>query len=632
MKYKSFSYNVLSTRQACAGGRWGHDSFGYLAERKVAGAGECAKWELRRWRSREGYWLQLARVLGGMMRIPLERRAEDVRAVELAAWAPGATEVDRRILKYSQQRESAMTWTNFYESDDFCGGAVNYDAATNVPDLGKVKLSNGKSANDQIDSLKLGPNSWLEVFKDANYGGTVARFNPNTIARKLDDFSMGDTIGSFKLYSAEPANWVASTPKSNSTNTTILEINQADVITRFGYLVEDIVKHVPEIGWALNDLLSFLWPDNSAPLKTWQAIAAEVGQMIEAAVTEAEKANMEALLTGLGNILSSYQNTSLYASSKGQLFTELLGTLDRDDPYFCSQEHPQATLGYLVNFATVAIATLREQYLFYPQIYGVRADQLAADPDHAKHLDKLQKAIEKYTTAAKEAATKAMTWRESLVGIQHLPGRGETGYQAFDSFDDWVGQPRSSENDAKNDAAKRVQQVSNDYAGFLNALLHPAELWPYMDPTNGLPPVATQFTVVSGPYGGTSGTAFADAADSRSITKIVIYSGSRVDGIEFFYGGRSGGLHGGASGTPTTLELAAGEYVVAAYGLAGDSMNQLFMRTNQGREVGGGGAGGSSFTALPPSGTAAVLVSISGSQGSDSLESLTLHWAYEKTN
>ena len=366
-------------------------------------------------------------------------------------------------------------------------------------------------------------------------------------------------------------------------------------------------------------------------METSKGIYGETGWFRHHQARQMASNQMEALLTGLGNKLTSYQSTSLYTPSKGQFFTDLLGTLDADDPYFCSQEHAQATLGYLVNFATVAIATLREQYLFYPQIYGISADQLAPDPDHAKHLEKLQKAINKYRTAAQEAATTAMTWRKSLVGVQHLPGGGETGYQAFDSFDDWVGQPRSSESEAKSDEAKRLQQVTNDYTGFLNALLYPAELWPYMDPTNKLPPLATKFTAVSGPYGGSSGTAFADASDNRTITKVVIYSGDRVDGIEIFYGGQSGGLHGGASGTPTTLELAAGEYVVAAYGLAGDSMNQLFLRTNQGREVGGGGPGGSSFTALPPSGTAATLGSISGVQGSGSLESITFHWAYEKT-
>ena len=108
----------------------------------------------------------------------------------------------------------------------------------------------------------------------------------------------------------------------------------------------------------------------------------------------------------------------------------------------------------------------------------------------------------------------------------------------------------------------------------------------------------------------------------------MVYAGQRVDGLEVFYGGRSGGLHSQRGGNTYALDMRPGEAIVFAHGRAGDAMDVLYFKTNMGREVGGGGVGGNPWTTAPPQGSNATLFKVSGRQGSNHLAGLTFTWRY----
>jgi hypothetical protein len=101
-----------------------------------------------------------------------------------------------------------------------------------------------------------------------------------------------------------------------------------------------------------------------------------------------------------------------------------------------------------------------------------------------------------------------------------------------------------------------------------------------------------------------------------------------VDGVEIFYGDKSGGLHGKRGGNTHSLDLAAGELVVGAWGTAGDAIDSLYFETDRGHIVGGGGRGGAEWRADPPEGSDAKLSKISGNQGAGHLAAIKFHWQY----
>lgn len=513
-----------------------------------------------------------------------------------------------------------MCWVTFYQDAHFQGHSLPYTQKTEVPHLDAVPMGN-KSWQDEMSSLKLGPESWLVMYKDGGYKGSARCFGPNTIVRHLSAYDFNDSASSFKLYDKEPEGWQPSQPNKNS-GTLLVDLAAAQVLSDFGDLVASIIGSVPKVGSALKGLVTFLWPDNSQ--NVWREIRKEVTKIIRDLVDQVRAEAMENRMQGLNNLLQQYLVAG-GPNQRSQLYTSLLAAIADDEPYYLDQDRPGTTLVYFVNMATIALAVLAEQCLFYEKIYG--------EPDKSapEHLAMLREKIQLYRSCADQGRMDAMTWRLGLVTVEAIDTRkyGHSGYWAVDSYDGWKSSPYSEKYDAERDASKRQKNVQKDYDAALDVLLFPTTLWKYFDPTEQSKPVNTVICATSGPFGGSHGQSFADAHDQR-ITKVIIYAGSRVDGIEVFYGEKSGGLHGGTGGTKYVLVVDPADGIIAAYGTAGDSMDQLFLRTALGKDNGGGGSSGSDWSAVRPAGTDAVLGWISGVQGTKSLESLTFHWVYLK--
>ncbi|HLP61626.1 MAG TPA: jacalin-like lectin [Candidatus Deferrimicrobium sp.] len=106
----------------------------------------------------------------------------------------------------------------------------------------------------------------------------------------------------------------------------------------------------------------------------------------------------------------------------------------------------------------------------------------------------------------------------------------------------------------------------------------------------------------SAQHGGVGGNAFSDdLTQVKSITQIVVRSGSFVDAIAVTYLLTSGETitvsHGGSGGSPSIIQLREGEYIMRIDGRAGDFVDQIVFRTNMGAIFGPfGGNGGNPFS------------------------------------
>ncbi|KAF8969569.1 Endonuclease/exonuclease/phosphatase [Flammula alnicola] len=116
------------------------------------------------------------------------------------------------------------------------------------------------------------------------------------------------------------------------------------------------------------------------------------------------------------------------------------------------------------------------------------------------------------------------------------------------------------------------------------------------------------------PVGGPHGTPFNDIPSLLSsnatpkLTSITIRGGNRVDAVSFTVLSGSSSTtttHGGTGGTPTTLTLAAGEYIVQVYACSGQYNGDtrvfyLQVTTNQGRTLAAGKTTSDCATATVP--------------------------------
>jgi hypothetical protein len=414
----------------------------------------------------------------------------------------------------------------------------------------------------------------------------------------------------------------------------------------FRTLVLGLVGATPDAGSALQGLAGFFWKQDSEASAVFDQMKAYVDTLVSELIARDRVIQLEQRLAGLHNVLNDYNRTSYGTVQKGQWFTSLLAGLNQAEPFFFDERNPEKTLTYFVPMGTLRIAALEEQYLYYDRIYG------QTDPDRAQHLADLKGAIKKYSDALAKAQAAAIRWRvqdkvtfdvqtEKNIGV--FGPTTDTTWTATDRLCPWEisfshnslgGGERYGEEKAKIQLAQRRAQVDAAYKGDLDLLFAPAYLWPYLDPTNpdrppSSQPEPTPIFVTSGPFGSFSNeTPFDDNPNGDAITRIVVNAGSRVDGIEVFYGGRSGGLHGARSGNTYSLDLGPGETIVSASGRGGDAMDALQFTTSTGRTVGGGGPGGTPWYAAPPQGSDGVLFKISGRQGGGHLATLNLTWTY----
>ncbi len=99
-------------------------------------------------------------------------------------------------------------WVEVFEHTNFTRGQLRIDGPAEYRKLDDLRLSNGKSAGNEIDSLRTGPDTWLEIYKHEDFEGNLHFIGPNTEIPNLDEkYSIGDNIDSLALFDEEPEWW-----------------------------------------------------------------------------------------------------------------------------------------------------------------------------------------------------------------------------------------------------------------------------------------------------------------------------------------------------------------------------------------------------------------------------------------
>ena len=396
------------------------------------------------------------------------------------------------------------------------------------------------------------------------------------------------------------------------------------------------IGSIPDVGSMLAGIVGFFWPDDSASA-VFELLKQYVDVLVPGLINQEYISELEKRLEGIRGVLKDYQDTSFGTPQKGQFFTDLLADLDDAEPFFFDKRSPEQTLTYFIALGTIKLTALRDQVLCYERIYGVPAPKHDAN----QHLSLLKTKIEDYVAAAEDAKQRAIKWRTDQITIN------KQDYAHYTVNDGLTGEARpfyeSCYGDPSQAATRYRTQLLDKFTAALDAFLIPSYLWPGFDPENLEKPQPSDVRVDDGPFGDFHADAFDDGPQSVAITKVVIYADDRIWGIEVFYGGISGGLHGGTEGVANVLILEQNESIVGAYGRFSYSpaglacLDTLYFETDGGRVVGGGNwnygvTRESTFydwSSYPPEGTDAVLEKISGNCGSSYVDAITLTWKYQ---
>lgn len=502
-------------------------------------------------------------------------------------------------------------WLKFYRGRSYVGDVTRLNGPGLIPNTKFADI------HDIVFSLSTGPDTWIELYTDYDFIGDALRFGPNTLVRDVTLYSIQfDIIRSIKIYSEEPDNWMGN---SEPIPAAVLAIESANATKRINACVGAAVSTIPEFGAAISVLLKCFWPSPGNPMEIWNDLENYINQLVQDLINQQKIEDLQETLDGLYQLIENYQESEPGAE-KGQLLTSLVTELITDEPFFVDPDDPASTITYLVAMGTITLLVLREQALFYTQI-----TLQPTDPNAAKHLADLQEKIIEYTKYAQEARDGALEWRVDQIEIT----RDGSSFVVVDNYNSYQFYYQT-ELEAEEGKVKLKEQVGRDYQSQLDAYILPSTLWQYLNPDATTQPTRVTVEVASQVYGGEVGTPFEDDPQGQRITSVQIYAGDRLDGLQFYYGGVPGPLHGRQSGsTWLKIDLDDDEFIEAAYGGCGDSINQIRFRTNKGRDFGAGGGSGGTYVATAPQGVSASLTKIAGKAINDGVTALRFYWEYE---
>lgn len=471
-------------------------------------------------------------------------------------------------------------------------------------------------------SLTTGPSTWVKLYPKQNLDGSPISLGPNSLIQNFNSGFAMSTLESLEIFDAQPKGWKPSVPNSENVET-LLSLESQGSSASMESLIAGIAGSVPEVGSALRGLVGALWPNQEEPMEVWDSIELYIDALLSSLIDQDKADYLKNTLNGLYRSLVAYNHTDYGTDQKGSLFSALLTELRGDAPYFIDQEDPSSTLTFMIPMGTIMLLVLREQALFYEDIYG------DPDPSPEMHQRSVVEHIDNFTRLANQGASEAMSWRIDQIDVV---AEGSS-YYVVDSPANYKSPSYSGRDRADDALAWRRAYVANEYRIQLDALLGPVRLWKYLAPDNTLIPTQETHEVQSLLLSNNnpSDTAFSDDPHGEPVTGLIVRSGDLIDSIQMIYGGEPGPVHGSpSSGESHRWDLEENESIVGVFGGAGGAINQLVFRTNLGREIGTGGSGGNYFIALAPQGVNAALIRIDGYQSEAALEAIRFTWSYQR--
>ncbi|EWY82070.1 hypothetical protein FOYG_14191 [Fusarium oxysporum NRRL 32931] len=364
------------------------------------------------------------------------------------------------------------------------------------------------------------------------------------------------------------------------------------------------IKFVPVVGGLLSGLLSALWPDPENKGLVWEDIEDKVKVVATDLINKNNTIYMRKMTEGLHKVMRDYLDQEPGSVEKGQYFTSLVTALSHDQPFYFDDKTPWDNLAYFVSVGTLQLTVLREQHLFYSQIYGHE------DHQAAKHKKDLEDAVKKYLTARNQIVAECLKYHKDQIKEEwHEKDAGYFNANAVslknplrkvDELFKW--DDMSPLGKYKFQCRRKQFQawVDTGYKAQVEALLSPSFSWPLYLPTphadlrseNSAHVDEGQITDTTVrrlmmDYPGWMGdganlsigydVCYFDHEDlfrkHGPITKVILHAGDRLDGIELWYGDQKADIRGAKSGyQQKTLELKTGEMITGLWANGGSDV------------------------------------------------------------
>lgn len=521
-------------------------------------------------------------------------------------------------------------WVQFWDDDAFQSATLRFDGPKSVNNLDDYTQSDGDKEGDEPDSLKTGSRTWLIVYKDRDYGGKQASFGPNTEVSDLDDYGLGGNISSFKLFDSRPASFTESkTGGPFATEVNDPTVNADTVNNLLRTAVSTALGLIPVIGGTISSLVSGLWPDVDNTEQLWASEQNYINQVVAGVYWQLTYEKLDERLESLYDAAKRFADTpETQKDSKVDNFTNLFDTVNNDAAYFVDKQNPESKLGFFLPYATLRLATLRENLQHYTYYH----DEPLTEEYRVALTIEIRNLIAEYQQLLVTARDRIITRRLELIVVQE---DSRDVYLVVDLFNGWRG-VTSNRTKADWHLAQYKDWVRNVVAMKLDLSNAVSQLWAWFDPDQAMPVTAPEIDYATGPYGEYQGTTgFDHRAGGRTLTQLSMWSGSLIDALQVSFDGVAQAKAGGNNGALQSLSLSASAVVQAVNGYETGLVNQLTFTTNDGRTL-SGGTGGTNPNALfdnppLPGSSATWLTGISGeaksgSSSTDNVKAVTFHW------
>ncbi|WP_156917611.1 insecticidal delta-endotoxin Cry8Ea1 family protein [Salinarimonas rosea] len=524
-------------------------------------------------------------------------------------------------------------WVQFWDDKGCMGATLRFDAQEGtlyVADLDDYTQSDGDKEGDEPDSLMTGTRAWLVVYKDDGFEGKQAMFGPNTKVDDLDLYGMGGNISSFRLYDTRPTGFVEATPGdpiAAETSTGVVDSQTVNNI--FRTVTAAAFALIPRIGGAISGLVRGLWPDVDQKDQVWGSFQNYLNQLIAGVYWQITYESLNDILETLYKAASDFAETPDWEPIKKDNFKNLYELVNNYESFFVDVDAPEKRFYFLVPFATLRLATLRENLQHYAYYYGSEPSQAEIDI----LTTELRDSIALYQNLLSEGRDRILQRRDQMIYVDD-----ET---VIDSYNG-KRMPMSMPDDLDS-RRYYAEKVLNALALKLDEHIAVSQLWPHFDPAVTGPVEPPILDYVDGPTGyfwyGVAN--FSEMASDGRITAVTLWTidggnnPAEQNGLELSVDGDGLGRVGGEGGTASTLALAAGETVVAVEGTTDLRYLRFLSSTGADAAAGDPGREGSRFRFDPLPGTIDCrVVGVTGSAGYApdepssfaSVRAISVHW------
>ena len=476
-------------------------------------------------------------------------------------------------------------WVQFWDSKNCLDATLRFDAESGtllVSDLDDYTQSDGSKEGDEPDSLVTGSRAWLVVYKDDSYEGRSAMFGPNTKVDNLDDFDLGGNISSFKLYDYRPSWFNETTPGGAvAYETNDGSVDAQTVNNMFRTVVGAALTFVPGVGSGLSILVRGLWPDVDQRDQVWGSFQNYLNQSIAGVYWQLTYESLNSMLETMYTTAKEFVEIPVEDhDDKSKSFDNLFTLVNNYQSFFIDEAAPERRYSFLVPFATLRLATLRENIENYAYYHDEEPSQTRLD----QLTTELRDSIALYQRLLVEARDRIVDRRSQMIYVE------DDAYL----IDDYTGgRMVLAEPDTLDSKKHYTENVINKLALKLDQHNATGQLWSYYDPAMTGPPPPPVLNYTTGPYGyyWYGVPAFTQMAGEGRISGITMWTADTSNGpqqkaLELFVDGAGKGRVGGEGGTAQSLNLTADARIDVAEGES-TLRYMCFVATDGGRVTAG---------------------------------------------